>query len=80
MRKIIIALALSAAIGALAGLYLPRGTEAASRMSMVLVHPGATAHLTCGWHQACVPPYGTSGHALDWRSAGGSTIYWRSFG
>lgn len=57
-------------------------SSAATIQVSLRVNPGpagSSGTLLCVWHGACLTPP-TAGDGLDWRAAGGSSIYWRSWG
>jgi hypothetical protein len=73
---------LSAAAGLLAGLLTADTSYAATHTYKVWNWPGGpTAQMNCGWHQVCLPgQYGPDYSFIDWSSATGSHIFWRSTG
>ena len=79
MKRVLILAAVFGLVGALAGLYAPRESEATVINYDLRVHPGATSTLTCGYHNGACPNQ-PGGPALDWSNSGGSAIYWRSYG
>ncbi|MGQ9573526.1 MAG: hypothetical protein ACUVV3_10180 [Dehalococcoidia bacterium] len=80
MRPFFILTVICAVIGALAGVYAPRTSEATIYHFQLLVHPGASQTLNCGWHDGHCPNNPSAGHALDWANSAQYQINWRSFG
>ena len=80
MRPMLILALASALVGVLAGVYVPRTTEATVFSFTLRVSPGAGFNLNCGWHDGPCPGSPTTGHALDWESQAYYQINWHSYG
>ncbi len=66
-------------LGVVTGLSSSKPTLATSSYDLYVQPGGASSYMTCGWHGTTGCP-NAGGYGLDWSSASGASVYFRSFG